>query len=62
MKTVDKVLDWADDTLLQIKMASIMGLTKMGYAEEDAADAIDIFLYLDYKLLWRRFKARRLKK
>ena len=62
MSGVDKVLTWADDKILQIKVMTVVTLTKMGYPEEDAADAVDIFLYLDYKLLWRRFKQRRLKK
>lgn len=57
-----KINSWADRKLLEIKTMTVIALAKMGYNEEDAWEAVDIFMYLDYKLLWNRIKERRLKR
>jgi hypothetical protein len=61
MKTIDKLTDWAEQIMLTMKTMALMSLTKMGYKEEDAWEAIEIFWYLDYKLFIKRIKERRLK-
>ena len=56
-----KINSWAEDKLQTIKSMAVISLVKMGYNQIDAEEAVDIFMYMDVKLLWQRFKTRRLK-